>query len=92
MKRYYSEVTEHFFRLAVRYKVADTPISNQWLQLTKAFFSTLTPEDRDFLFSVFNKSHFTTADGLNGLSGNRINNRNKLEDLERAFAEYSELI
>lgn len=89
-KRYYTELVEHYFRTAVRYKKLDckgrTP--TQWFVFTKSWIDKQSEEDKDFITFVFGKDFFKTVDGLNNFNSDEdmYMKRCRLASLETQFA------
>lgn len=87
-KWYYTDLVEHFLRMAVRYNVVSNPRSQQWIDDTKQWLKTLPGEDKAFIQYVFDKQFFKTSNGLYAVnpSESMLSKRRRLEELERDFA------
>lgn len=92
LKPYYADLTEHFFRLAVRSPCIRDRISEMWQAVTLQWLATLSKEDRIFLQQIFKYEHFTTREGLLSLPDDFELNRKRLCALKKEFAKYTLLI
>jgi hypothetical protein len=92
LKPYYADLTEHFFRLAIRSPCIKDRISEMRQAVTLQWLAALSKEDRIFLHQIFKYEHFTTREGLLSLSGDFELNRKRLCALEKGFALYTRLI
>ena len=87
-KQYYTDVVEHFFRMAVRYKKIESRTSLDWFKFTKYWIARLPEEDRKFITFVFAYQFRDTFDGLRQCKcGDSLYaKRKRLADLEKRFA------
>lgn len=91
---FYTELVEHYFRMAVRYKTVSKVSSQYWFDITKSWIDRLSDEDKQFIRFVFDKQFFNTAEGLycyqstDGMYVKRV----RLAELERQFALETGLI
>lgn len=91
---FYTELVEHYLRMAVRYKVVSKSSSQQWFDTTKKWIESLSDEDKQFIEFVFNKQFFTTSEGLYCFQEDRdmLTKRRRLGNLEKDFAIKTGLI
>ena len=87
-KRYFTNLVEHFFRLAVRYKSASESTPQKWYDFTRNWIDNLSEEDRDFIYFVFDYQFYDTSEGLYCFKSDEImyNKRERLALLELRFA------
>ncbi|MBE5884399.1 MAG: hypothetical protein E7291_08310 [Lachnospiraceae bacterium] len=95
-KTFYTEVVEHFFRMAVRHEnvSVDTPAAR--FRFTKRWINNLTEDKRVFIEFVFGDGNLSTMDALYAYRGNTLmpmyQKRVLLSELERQYAIDSKLI
>ncbi len=91
---FYTELVEHYLRMAVRYNVVSKASSQEWFDTTKEWIDSLSDNDREFIRFVFDKQFFSTAEGLYCYQRNEnmYVKRSRLAELEKAFALKSGLI
>lgn len=88
---YYTELTEHYLRLAVRSPVMKDEVSKQWHHIASLWIFSQSPEDQAFIEEVFKYEHWKTSDGLKAVPGSYTGNRKRLDKLLKEFAIYTEL-
>lgn len=94
--RVYTNLVEHYFRLAVRYEYVSKDRAQEWHTFTRTWFDCLTKEDYDFITFVFQSCYLRTDFALyeyvspgNENLPKTVNydiNRSRLYELERKFA------
>ncbi len=91
---FYTELVEHYLRMAVRYNVVSKASSQEWFDTTKEWIDSLSDNDREFIRFVFDKQFFSTTEGLYCYQRNEnmYVKRERLAELEKAFALKSGLI
>ncbi len=91
---FYTELVEHYLRMAVRFETVSRASSQHWFDITKGWINRLSDEDKQFIQFVFDKRFYNTVEGLycyqctDGMYGKRIH----LAELEKAFALETGLI
>ena len=83
---YYTELTEHYLRLAVRSPVIKDDVSKQWHYIASLWIFSQSPEDQAFIEEVFKYEHRRTSDGLKAVPGSYTGNRKRLDKLLKEFA------
>lgn len=93
-KTFYTDLVEHYLRMAVRYRTVSKSSSQKWFDITKNWIETLSDEDKKLIMFVFDKKFFTTTEGLYCFSGKveMLLARRRLLDLEKEFALKTGLI
>lgn len=64
LRNYYTELVEHYFRMAVRYNNVAKDTSQKWYDFTVFWIEGLSDEDKKFIQFVFGKQFFATSEGL----------------------------
>ena len=88
LRWFYTDLIEHYFRMAVRYKTVSKASSQLWFDITKDWIANLSDKDKEFIRFVFDKQFFSTAEGLycyqsvDDMYAKRI----RLGELEKDFA------
>ena len=87
-KYFYTDLVEHYLRMAVRYETVSNASSQHWFDITKHWIDELSKEDNQFIQFVFGKQFFNTAEGLYcyQCSDDMHLKRIRLAKLERDFA------
>lgn len=85
---FYTELVEHYLRMAVRYKTVSNASSQHWFDITKDWIDRLSDEDKQFIRFVFDKRFYRTIEGLCCFDNNRdlYFKRVWLAELEKKFA------
>lgn len=93
-REHYTELVEHFFRMAVRYSSVDEQTPSDWFEFTQMWIDMQSEEDKAFIRFVFDYRFFKTSDGLYHFKSNAFmsEKRQRLMALERQFAEDGGLI
>lgn len=93
-REYYTELVEHFFRMAVRHSRIKGKNPSNWFEFTQAWIDLQSEEDRKFIRFVFDYHFFHTNDGLYNYKSNAdmTEKRQRLAVLEKRFAEDGGLI
>lgn len=91
---FYTDLVEHYFRMAVRYETVSKASSQHWFDVTKNWIDKLSAEDKHFIRFVFDKQFFSTAEGLYCCqsSADMYIKRIRLAELEKKFALECEMI
>lgn len=91
---HYTDVVEHFFRMAVRHETVYLGTSFDWFGFTKDWISKLPGEQREIIEYVFSDMYLRTMDGLYACKRNvpMYEKRAILAEIERQFALDSGLI
>lgn len=95
LKQYYTELVEHFFRMAVRYnKIRGTPEVRAWFDFTHMWIDLQSKEDKEFIRFVFGYRYRTTSEGLYAFQSNNSFKikRKRLAALEREYAIAGDLV
>ena len=84
---FYTELVEHYLRMAVRYEVVSKASSQRWFDITKDWIANLSDKDKEFIRFVFDKQFFSTAEGLYcyQCKDNMFLKRVRLAELEKDF-------
>lgn len=85
---FYTDVVEHYFRMAVRYETVSKSSSQHWFDITKDWIEKLSDEDKCFIRFVFDKQFYSTSEGLYcyQCADNMYVKRIRLAELEKKFA------
>jgi hypothetical protein len=88
LKWYYTNLVEHFFRLAVRYSKVSGLTPKKWFDFTKDWINKLSDEDREFIYFVFDYKFYNTAEGLYCYESDECmySKRERLALIEKRFA------
>lgn len=85
---FYTELCEHFLRMAVRYKTVSKASSQHWFTISRDWIAGLSEKDKRFIRFVFDRQFYSTAEGLycyqNG--DDMHTKRSHLAELEKDFA------
>lgn len=95
MKQYYTELVEHFFRMAVRYdKIRGTSEKQTWFDFTQMWIDLQSSKDKEFIRFVFNRCYRTTSEGLYAFPSNDSFDlkRKRLAAIEREYAMAGDLV
>ena len=94
LRWFYTDLIEHYFRMAVRYKTVSKASSQLWFDITKDWIANLSDKDKEFIRFVFDKQFFSTAEGLYcyQCKDDMFLKRVRLAELEKDFALKSGLI
>lgn len=85
---FYTELVEHYLRMAVRYERVSKASSQHWFDITKNWIAGLSEKDKQFIQFVFDRQFYNTAEGLycyqsvDDMYAKRI----RLGELEKDFA------
>lgn len=63
-REHYTELVEHFFRMAVRYSSVDKQTPSDWFKFTQMWIDMQSEEDKVFIRFVFDYQFYKTSDGL----------------------------
>lgn len=85
---FYTDLVEHYFRMAVRYKTVSKASSQHWFDLTTDWINKLSDEDKQFIRFVFDKQFYSTSEGLYCYQSkdDMYVKRIRLAELEKDFA------
>lgn len=85
---FYTELVEHYLRMAVRYETVSKASSQHWFDITKDWIANLSDKDKQFIRFVFDKQFFSTAEGLYcyQCKDDMFLKRVRLAELEKDFA------
>ncbi len=85
---FYTDLVEHYFRMAVRYKTVSKASSQHWFDITNDWIGNLSEKDKQFIQFVFDKQFYSTSEGLYCYQGtdNMYLKRMRLAELEKDFA------
>ena len=85
---YYTQLVEHYLRMAVRYDRVDKNTPRDWFQFTKTWVEMQSNEDKELIYFVFGKQFFNTIEGLYCYERDTpmFKKRERLAVLERQFA------
>ncbi len=88
LRWFYTDLVEHYFRMAVRYKTVSKASSQHWFDITTDWINELSDEDKQFIRFVFDKQFFSTAEGLYcyQCKDDMFLKRVRLAELEKDFA------
>lgn len=88
MRTYYQALVEHYFRMAVRYKQANSPTAQKWCYFTRQWIEKQSEADKRLILVVFDSRYRTTNEGIHSYNnGESINQRYaRLSAIERQFA------
>lgn len=64
LRWFYTELVEHYLRMAVRYKTVSKSSSQYWYDKTQNWINQLSEKDNQFIRFVFDKQFFYTSEGL----------------------------
>lgn len=95
MKQYYTELAEHYFRMAVRYdEIRGTPEVQTWFDFTQMWIDLQSKEDSEFIRFVFDYHYRTTSEGLYAFPSNDSFDlkRKRLAAIEREYAIAGDLV
>lgn len=94
LRQYYTELVEHYFRMAVRYNNVTRDTPQNWYDFTVFWIEGLSDNDKKFIQFVFGKQFFATDEGLYCFQSDEImyTKRTRLALLEKEFAIASGLI
>lgn len=87
-REHYTELVEHFFRMAVRYSSVDNHTPSDWFEFTQMWIDMQSEEDKAFIRFVFDYQFFKTRDGLYRYNPGitMTEKRERLSAIERQFA------
>lgn len=88
---YYTQLTEHYLRLAVRSPAIKDDVSAHWQAVARQWIDNQSAEDQAFIKEVFKYECWTTKDGLDSLPGSFRGKRSRLDKLLKEFAIHSQL-
>lgn len=93
-REYYTELVEHFFRMAVRHTEVKEKNYHDWFKFTQMWIDLQSEEDKRFILFVFDYQFRNTNDGLYGYKCSEAmpEKRSRLAALEKQFAIDSGLI
>lgn len=85
---FYTDLVEHYFRMAVRYKTVSKASSQHWFDITVDWINELSDEDKQFIRFVFDKQFYSTSEGLYCYQSkdDMYVKRIRLAELEKDFA------
>lgn len=85
---YYTQLVEHYLRMAVRYDRVDRNTPQDWFQFAKAWIEMQSNGDKELIYFVFGKQFFNTIEGLYCYNSDTpmFKKRQRLAVLERQFA------
>ena len=88
LRWFYTELVEHYLRMAVRYKTVSKSSSQYWCDKTQNWISQLSEKDNEFIRFVFDKQFFNTSEGLYcyQCADDMYTKRIRLAELEKNFA------
>lgn len=91
---FYTELVEHYLRMAVRYKTVSKASSQYWFDITKDWIGKLSDKDKQFIRFVFDKRFYSTVEGLQcfDTAKDLYLKRAWLAELEKKFALEAGLI
>lgn len=91
---FYTELVEHYLRMAVRFETVSRASSQHWFDITKGWINRLSDEDKQFIRFVFDEQFYSTSEGLYCYQGmsDMYAKRIHLAELEKDFALISGLI
>ena len=91
---FYTELVEHYLRMAVRYETVSKASSQHWFDITKDWIANLSDKDKQFIRFVFDRQFYSTAEGLYcyQCKDDMYVKRIRLSELEKDFALKSGLI
>lgn len=94
LRWFYTDLVEHYFRMAVRYKTVSKASSQHWFDITTDWINELSDEDKQFIRFVFDKQFYSTSEGLYCYQGmsDMYAKRIRLAELEKDFALVGGLI
>lgn len=61
---FYTELVEHYMRMAVRYKTVSKASSQYWFTLTNNWIDSLCKDDKEFVCFIFSSQFYNTFEGL----------------------------
>lgn len=93
-RQHYTELVEHFFRMAVRYAEVRGKAPSEWLAFTQYWIDIQSEKDKQFILFVFDYQFCNTNDGLYQFKCAEAmpEKRSRLAALEKQFAIDSGLI
>lgn len=85
---YYTQLVEHYLRMAVRYEKVSKDTPQDWFHFTKAWIEMQSKDDKELICFVFGKQFFNTIEGLYCYERETpmYKKRERLAVLERQFA------
>ena len=85
---FYTELVEHYLRMAVRYETVSKASSQHWFDITKDWIANLSDKDKQFIRFVFDEKFYNTTEGLACFEPSEDYDvkRKRLYDIERRFA------
>ncbi len=92
---YYTDLVEHYFRMAVRYEaISDRSKKHQIFLFTKRWLARLPEEEQQFVNTVFGNELFNTIEGIKNYHSalSLIEKRTLLAEIERKYAIDMKLI
>lgn len=91
---FYTELVEHYLRMAVRYETVSKASSQRWFDITKDWIANLSDKDKEFIRFVFDKQFYSTSEGLYcyQCKDDMFLKRVRLAELEKDLALKCELI
>lgn len=94
LRWFYTELCEHYLRMAVRYETVSKASSQHWFKITRDWIAGLSEKDKQFIRFVFDRQFYSTAEGLYCYRGDSDmhTKRVRLMELEKAFALKTGLI
>lgn len=84
----YTELVEHYLRMAVRHKSVSSETPKDWHSFTEYWIDRLSDEDKKFIQFVFDYQFYNTTEGLYCFQSdeNMYAKRKRLAMLEKQFA------
>lgn len=85
---YYTQLVEHYLRMAVRYDRVDKNTPKDWFNFSKAWIDMQSESDKKLIRFVFGKQFFNTIEGLYCFDSDTpmFAKRERLAAIERQFA------
>lgn len=87
-KRFYTDIVEHYLRMAVRHHFVKGSVPQEWHSITTKWIEGLSEEDREFIRFVFDRKHYNSFEGCSCFQNGEVYDfkLNKLALLEKQFA------
>lgn len=95
LKQYFTELVEHYFRMAVRYdKIRGAPVVQTWFDFTRMWIDLQSEKDKEFIRFVFDYRYRTASEGLYAFPSNDSFDlkRKRLAAIEREYAIAGDLV
>lgn len=88
LRWFFTDLVEHYLRMAVRYKTVSKASSQHWFTITRDWIAGLSEKDKHFIRFVFDRRFYSTAEGLYSYqNGDDMHTkRSYLAELEKDFA------